>query len=94
MNCGGPWSTLGRTCFPEYLDIVCRARLLARENCGYGFGALKATVPDALASVRSASIRGFYWSALRAIDAYSAGMQNGVEELYKWHRKVEDKSKL
>ena len=47
----------------------------------YDFQALKATVPEALASVSNARL------ALRAIDAYSTGMQ------YKSHRKVEDKSK-
>ena len=53
----------------------------------YDFEALKSTVPEALASVSNASIRGLYRLALRAIDAYSTGMQ------YKSHRKVEDKSK-
>ena len=74
-----------------------RAKWFARENCGYDFEALKATVPEALASVSNASIRGFYRLALRAIDTYSAGMQYGAEEfkqtVYKSHRKVEDKSK-
>ena len=59
--------------------------------------ALKATVPEALASVTSASIRGFYRLALRAIDVYSAGVQYGTAEfkqtVYKSHRQVEDKSK-
>ena len=32
----------------------------SRENCGYDFVALNATVPEALASVTNASIRGFY----------------------------------
>ena len=41
---------------------------------------LKTTVSEALASVSSASIRGFYRLALRAIDAYSAGVQYGTEE--------------
>ena len=58
---------------------------------------LKATVPEALASVSNASICGFYRLALRAIDAYSAGVQYGMEEfkqnVYKSHRQVEDKSK-
>ena len=75
----------------------CRAKRFARENCGYGFEARKATVPEALASVTSASIRGFYRLALRAIDAYSAGVQYGTAEfkqtVYKSHRQVEDKSK-
>ena len=59
-----------------------------------GFEALKATVPESLASVSSAIIRGFYRLELRAIDAYSAGMQYGAEEskqtVYKPHRKEED----
>ena len=38
----------------------CWAKRFARENCGYNFEALKAMVPEALASVRNASIRGFY----------------------------------
>jgi hypothetical protein len=42
----------------------CRAKWFARENCGYGFEALKAIVPEALASVTEASIRGFYKLAL------------------------------
>ena len=75
----------------------CRAKWFARENCGYNFEALKATVPEALASVSNASIRGFHRLALRAIDAYSAGVQYGMEEfkqnVYKSHRQVEDRSK-
>ena len=61
------------------------------------FEALKATVPEALASVTNASIRGFYRLAVRTIDAYSAGLRYGTEEfkqnVYKSHRQVEDKSK-
>ena len=38
----------------------CRAKWFARENCGHDFEALKTTVPEALASVTNASIRGFY----------------------------------
>lgn len=75
----------------------CRAKWYARENCGYDFEALKTMVPEALASVTNASIRGFYRLALRAIDAYSAGVQYGTEEfkqtVYKSHRQVEDRSK-
>jgi hypothetical protein len=63
----------------------------------YDFEALKKTVPEALASVTNASIRGFHRLALRDIDAYSAGVQYGTEEfkrtVYKSHRQVEDKSK-
>jgi hypothetical protein len=47
--------------------------------------------------VSEASIRGFYKLALRAIDAYSAGIQHGTAEfkntVYKSHRKIENKSK-
>ena len=61
------------------------------------FEALKATVPEALASVTNASIRGFYRLAVRTIDFYSAGLRYGTEEfkqnVYKSHRQVEDKSK-
>ena len=75
----------------------CRAKWFARENCGYDFEALKATVPEALASVTNASIRGFFRLAQRAIDAYSAGLQYRTSEfkqtVYKSHRQVEDKSK-
>ena len=58
----------------------CQAEWFAREDCGYDFEALKAIVPEALASVSNASIRGFYRLAIRTIDAYSAGMQYGAEE--------------
>ena len=51
----------------------CRAKWLARENSGYDSEAVKATVPEAPASVTNASIRGFYRLAVRTIDAYSAG---------------------
>ena len=34
----------------------CLAKLFARENCGYNFEALKAMVPEALASVSNASL--------------------------------------
>ena len=74
-------------------QLVCKGK----ENCGYDFAALKTTVPEALASVSNASIRGFYRLALRTIHVYSAGMQYGAEEfkqtVYKSHHKVEDKSK-
>ena len=67
-----------------------RAKWFTRENCGFNFEALKAMVPEALASVSSASIRDFYRLALRAIDAYSTGLQFGAEEfkqkVYKSHR--------
>ena len=78
----------------------CRAKWFARENCGYNFEAMKAcaTVPEALASVSNASIRGFYRLALRTIDAYSAGVRHGTEEfkqnVYKSHRQVEDRPKV
>ena len=75
----------------------CRAKWYTRENCGYNFEALKETVPEALASVSNATIRGFYRLALRAIDAYSMGLQYGTEDfrssVYKSHRQVQDKSK-
>ena len=38
----------------------CQVKWFARENCGYDFEELNATVPEALASVTNASIRGFY----------------------------------
>ena len=83
-------------CYPKFhceLDFIerywCRAKWFTRENCGFNFEVLKAIVPEALASVKSASIRGFYRLALRAIDAYSAGVQYGTEEfkqkVYKSH---------
>ena len=37
-------------------------------------------MPEALASVTNASIRGFYRLAVRTIDAYSAGLSYGTEE--------------
>ena len=58
----------------------CRAKWFARENCGYDFEALKTTVPEALASVTNASIRGSYRLAVRTIDACSAGLCYGTEE--------------
>ena len=91
-------------CYPKFhceLNFIerywCRAKWFTRENCGFNFEVLKAIVPEALASVKSASIRGFYRLALRAIDAYSAGVQYGTEEfkqkVYKSHRQIEDRSK-
>ena len=63
----------------------CRAKWFAKKNCGYNFEALKATVPEALASVSNASIRGFYRLALRAIDAYSACVRMGRRNLNKMY---------
>ena len=40
-------------------------------------------MPEALASVSNASIRGFYRLALRVIDAYSAGVRYGMKEFKK-----------
>ena len=68
-------------------------KMVCKGNCGYDFEAPKATVPGALASANNASVRGFYKLALRAIDAYSAGMQYGAKEFKKTiHCKVEAKS--
>ena len=71
--------------------MVCKGKLWVH------FEALKATVPETLASVSNASIRGFYRLALRAIDAYSAGVRYGMDEFkqnaYKSHRQVEDRPK-
>ena len=75
----------------------CQAKWFARENCGYDFEALKTTVPEALASVTNASIRGFYRLAVCTIDAYTTSLHYGTEEfkqnVYKSYRQVEDKSK-
>ena len=75
----------------------CRAKSFTRENCGFDFEALKAVVPEVLASVSSAFICGFCRLALRAFDAYPIGVQYGTEEseqkVYKWHRQVEIRSK-
>ena len=68
-----------------------------QEKTGFDPEAPKKIVPEGLASVSSASIGSFYRLALRAIDAYSAGVQYGTEEfkqkVYKSHRQVEDRSK-
>ena len=58
----------------------CQAKWFAKENCEYDFEALKATVPEALASVTNASIYSLYRLAVRTIDAYSAGLCYGTEE--------------
>ena len=44
------------------------------------FEALKATVPEALASLANAPICGFYRLAVRTIDAYSVGLCYAAEE--------------
>ena len=68
----------------------CRAMWFARENCGYDFEALKATVPGVLASATNGTIRGFYRLAVRTIDAYFGGLCYGTEEfkhnVYRSHR--------
>ena len=71
--------------------ILSSATWFTSENCGSGFEALKARVPEALDSVNSASIRDFYRLALRAINAYSAVVQYGTEEfkqVYKSHHNI------
>ena len=81
----------------EFNFIERRAKWLTRENWESDFEALKAAVSEALASVSSASIRGFYRLALRAIDAYSTGVQYGTKEsqqkAHKSHRHVEYRPK-
>ena len=84
-------------CEPNFIEPYwCRAKWFTRESCGFDFEALKAIVPEAIASVSSASTRGFYKLALRAISAYSAGVQYGNEEfkqgVYKSHRQVGGRS--
>ena len=53
----------------------CRAKWPTRESWGYDFEALKATVPEALASVSNASIRGFYRLALLIIILQACNME-------------------
>ena len=60
--------------------MLAECLMFCKGNCGYDFEALKATVPEALASVTNASIRGFYRLAVRTIGAYSAGLCYGTEE--------------
>ena len=71
--------------------------MVCKGNFVYDFEALKATMPEALASVTNASIRGFYRLAVCAIDAYFAGLFHGTEEfkhnVCRLHRQVEAKSK-
>ena len=75
---------------PSYLPLVYHSQPLSRATGAVQNGlqettvdsteALKTIVSEALASVSSASIRGFYKLALHAIDAYPAGVQYGTEE--------------
>ena len=51
------------------------------QLCEVNGGAVKVIVPEALDTVSSASIRGFYRLVLRATDAHSAAVQYGTEEL-------------
>ena len=47
-------------CELNFIELYwCRAKWFARENCGHSFEALKATVPEALASVSGVPVRGF-----------------------------------
>ena len=84
-------------CVLNFIECYwCQVNWFMRENREFDFEALKTKAPEALASVCNASVRGFYWLALRAIDAYSAGLQYGTEfkqEVGKSHRQVEDRSK-
>lgn len=82
------------------LDFIwrywCPEKSLTRGNCGFDFKALKAVVPEGLASASSASICGFCGLALRAFGAYSVGVQYGTEDfeqkVYRWHWQVGDRS--
>ena len=56
------------------------SKTAARKNCRFNFEALKATVPEALASVNNVSFRDLYRLALRTIDAYSVGGQYRAED--------------
>ena len=51
-------------------------------------------VPEALASISNASIRGFYRLSLCAIDAYPVGVQYGAEGFKKMHINPIGKSKI
>ena len=73
------------------------SRVIYKRKFGFGFEALKAIAPEALAFVSSASIPGSNRLALRAIDANSVGVQYGTEEfkqkVYKSHWQVGDRSR-
>ena len=73
---GRGWST-GPLC--SVLSQVSLSATDAEQNGLQGkivddFKAFKATVPEALASLTDAPIRGFYQLAVRTIDAYCAGL--------------------
>ena len=85
--------TLSFYCELNFIERYwCRVKWFMRENCEFDFQALKTGALELLASVCNASIHGFYRLALRAIDAYFAGLQYGTEEfkqkVYKSHRQV------
>ena len=96
------WATMS-SFIPSFIASSISLSATSAEQSGLqgkivdDFEALKATVPEVLASVTNASIRGFYRLAVRTINAYSAGLCYGTEEfkhnVYRSHRQVEDKSK-
>ena len=63
-----------------YRTLLVSSKMVCKGKLWVQLEALKATVPETLTSVSNASIRGFYRLALRAIDAYSAGVRYGAEE--------------
>ena len=68
------------------------AKRYARDNCLYTFKGLKQTVPVALASVKSDSIRKFAAMSMRYMDGYRKRL-TGVDlekaaRKYKSHRRV------
>ena len=75
----------------------CAAKLYARENCEYTIDGLRRTIPAAFQSISSATICRFYKHCSRIIDAYNNGYKYGtkafIDQAYKSHRRVEDKSK-
>lgn len=75
----------------------CAAKHNVRENCEYTMDGLRRTIPAAFKSISTATINRFYKLCSRTIDAYIHGYKYGtkafIDQVYKSHRQVVDKSK-
>lgn len=77
----------------------CAAKFYARENCKYSLDGLRETIPEALASVSTASILRYFERCMGTIQAYMGGLRYGTPEFgehmrtHKVHRQVSDPSK-
>ena len=75
----------------------CTAKFYVRENFTFTLDGLRETIPESFKSLSPATINQFYNHCARTINAYINGYKYGtkafIEQVYKSHRRIGDKTK-